>query len=75
MVGGDFHKSLQLFFTYGYYVFEDDVSIDPSSVLDGRSNYANITCSELFVGPCVDWAEVMDEEPNYAIAFLLVCWG
>ena len=51
---GDFQKSLQLFATHGYCVFEDDVCVDPSGVLDRRPNYADITFLELFVGPYVD---------------------
>ena len=51
-------------------MFEDDVCVDPSGVLDGRPNYANITFSELFAGPCVDMSEVMDEGLDYAIALL-----
>ena len=43
MVGGDFDKSLQLFVTYGYCVFEDDVCVDLSGILDRRSKYVNIT--------------------------------
>ena len=43
MVGRDFQKSLQIFVAYGYCVFEDDVCVNPSGVLDGRPNYANIT--------------------------------
>ena len=70
MVGGDFQKSLQLFVAYGYYVFEDGVCVDPSNVLNGRPNYANITFSELFAGPSVDRPEVMDEGPDYATALL-----
>ena len=58
---GDFQRSLQLFVVNGYCVFEDDVSVDLSSVLDGRLNYANITFSGLFVGPCVDRPEVIDK--------------
>ena len=42
-------------------MFEDDVYVDPSSVLDGRPKYPNITFLELFAGPCVDRPEVMDE--------------
>ena len=45
MVGGDFQKSLQLFVAYEYCVFEDDVCVDASGVLDGRPNYANFTFS------------------------------
>ena len=51
-------------------MFEDNVCVDPSSLLDGRPNYVNITCSELFVGPCVDRPEVMDEGLDYATALL-----
>ena len=69
-MGGDFQKSLQLFSAYGYCVFEDNVSVDPSGVLDGRPNYADIIFSELFVGSCVDRPEVMDEGPDYATALL-----
>ena len=43
MVGGDFQKSLQLFVAYGYCVFEDDVCVDLSGVLDGRPNNVDIT--------------------------------
>ena len=67
---GDFQKSLQLFVVNGYCVFEDDVCVDLSGVLDGRPNYANITFSEIFAGPCVDRPEVMDKGPDYAIALL-----
>ena len=42
---GGFEKSLHLFVFNGYCVFEDDVCVDLSSVLDGRPNYANITFS------------------------------
>ena len=59
---GGFQRYLQLFIVYGYCVFEDDVCVDLSSVLDGRPNYANIT----FVGPCVDRSEVMDKGLDYA---------
>ena len=51
-------------------MFKDDIYVDPSSVLDGRPNYANITFSELFVRLCVDQPEVMDEEPDYVTALL-----
>ena len=40
---GGFQRSLQLFVVNGYCVFEDDVCVDPSSVLDERPNYSNIT--------------------------------
>ena len=52
-------------------MFEDDVYVDPSSVLDGRPNYANIAFSKLFAGRCIDWPEVMDRRLDYAIALLL----
>ena len=52
-------------------MFEDDVCVDPSGVLDGRPNYANITFSKLFVGPYVDQSEVMDGGHDYATALLL----
>ena len=61
-----FQKSLQLFVVNGYCVFEDDVYVDRSIVLDGRPNCANITFLGLFVGPCVDWSEVMDKWHDYA---------
>ena len=43
MVGGDFQKSLQRFVAYGYRVFEDDICVDPSGILDGRPNHASIS--------------------------------
>ena len=70
MVGGDFQKSLQLFFAQGYCVFEDDICVDPSGALDGGLNYAIITISKLFARSCVDWSEFIDKGPDYAIAFL-----
>ena len=45
MVGGDFWKPLQLLVAHGCCVFEDDICVDPSDVLDGRPNYANIAFS------------------------------
>ena len=39
---GGFQKSLQLFVTNGYCVFEDDACVYLSSVLDGKPNYANV---------------------------------
>ena len=54
MVGGDLRKSLQLLVAHGYCVFEDDVCVNPSGVLNGRPNYVDTTFVELFVGPCVD---------------------
>ena len=76
-MGGDFQKPLLLLVAYGYCVFEDVVYVDPSDTPDGRPTYANITFSELFVGPCVDRLEVMDEGPDYATAhfFRVMCWG
>ena len=68
---GDFQKSVQLFVANGYCVFENDVCVDLSGVLYGKPNYANVPFSKFFVGPCLDWPEVMDEGPNYAIALLL----
>ena len=57
-------------------MFEDDVCVDLSGVLDGRPNYTNITFSELFVGPCVDQSEVMDKGSDYATTLLLeFCTG
>ena len=51
-------------------MFEDDVCVGLSGVLDGRPNYANITFSKLFVGSCVDPLEVMDKGLDYATALL-----
>ena len=57
-------------------MFKDDVYVDPSSVLDGRPNYANITFSELFARLCVDQPKVMNEGPDYVIAlFSEFCAG
>ena len=53
-MGGDFQKSLHLFFSYGYYVFEDDVRVDPSGIPDGRPNHANVSFSVLFTEPYGD---------------------
>ena len=76
MVGGDFQKPLQPLVSYGYCMFEDVVCVDPSNASDGRPTYAIVTFSELFVGPCVDWPEVMDEGIDYATApfFRVMCW-
>ena len=52
-------------------MFEDDVCVDLSSVLDGKPNYANVPFSELFVGPCVDRPEVMAKGPDHVTALLL----
>ena len=57
---GGFQRSLQLFVVNGYCVFEDDVCVNPLGFLDGRPNYANITFSGLFAGPCADRPEVID---------------
>ena len=51
-------------------MFEDDVCVDPSSILDGRPNYANIAFSEFFAGPCADRPEVIDKGPEYAVGLL-----
>ena len=67
---GGFQKSLQLFVANGYCVFEDDACADLSGVLDGKPNYTYASFLELFVGPCVDRLEVMDEGPDYATALL-----
>ena len=69
-MGGDILKSLQLFAANGYCVFENNVCVNLSGVLDGRPNYAEITFSGLFVGPCIYRLEVMDEVPDYATALL-----
>ena len=61
MVGGDFQKPLQPLVSYGYCVLEDVSCVDPSKTPNGRPTYANITFSELFVGPCVDRPEVLTE--------------
>ena len=52
-------------------MFEDDVCVDLSGVLDGKPNYANILFLELFARPYVDQLEIMNEGPNYAATFLL----
>ena len=67
---GGFRKSLQLSVASGYCVFEDDICVDLSGVLDERPNYANIPFSELLARPCVDRLEVLDGGPDYATAFL-----
>ena len=51
-------------------MFEDDICVDLSNVLDGKPNYANIPLSELFAKPCVDRPEVLDGGPDYAVALL-----
>ena len=67
---GGFQKSLQLFVANGYCVFEDDICVDLSSVLDGKPNYANVPISELFTRPFVDRPEVLEEGLDYATALL-----
>ena len=67
---GGFQRSLWLFALNGYCVFEDDVCVDPSSVLNERPSYANITFSGFFVGPCTSWPEVIDKGPNYMVSLL-----
>ena len=44
---GGFQKSLQLSVASGYCVYEDDICVDLSGVLDGRPKYANIPISDL----------------------------
>ena len=51
-------------------MFEDDVYVDLSSVLDGRPNYANVTISGLFVGPYANRPEVIVKGLNYAAGLL-----
>ena len=47
---GCFQRSLCLFVVNGYCVFEDDVCVDPSCVLDERPSYANITFQGSLLG-------------------------
>ena len=68
MEGGDFQKPLHLLVAYGYCAFEDDVCVDPLDVVDGRPTNAIITFSELFVGPCVDRSEIINEGPDHVTA-------
>ena len=35
-------------------MFEDDVCVNLSGVLDGKPNYAKVPFLELIIGPCVD---------------------
>ena len=49
-------------------MFEDDVCVDLSCVLDRKPNYANIPLLELFDGPCIDRPEVLDGGPDYVTA-------
>ena len=72
---GSFQKSLQLFVVNEYCVFEDDVCVDLLVVLNGRPNYANITFSKLFAGPCIDRSEVMDMGLDYDYALLPEFWA
>ena len=65
-----FQRSLWLFVVNGYCVFEDDVYVNPSSVLDERPNYANITFSGFFAGPCTGRPEVINKGPNYVTGLL-----
>ena len=51
-------------------MFEDDVYVDLSSVLDGKPNYANFPFSKLFARPCVDRPEVVDKVLDYATTLL-----
>ena len=67
---GGFQSSLWLFVVNGYYVFEDDVCVDPLGVLDERPNYANISFSGFFVGPCTGWPEVINKRPEYTTNLL-----
>ena len=63
---GGFQRSLWLFVVDGYCVFEDDVCVDLSSVLDERHNYANITCLGFFDWPYIGRPEVIDKGLDYA---------
>ena len=67
---GGFQKSLQLFIVNGYCVFEDDVYVDISIVLDGKPNYTNFPFPKLFARPCVDRPEVVDKVPDYATTLI-----
>ena len=51
-------------------MFEDDICVDLSGVLDEKPNYANIPFSKLLTGPCIDRPEVVEEVLNYANALL-----
>ena len=68
MVGGDFQKPLHLPVAYGYCAFEDDVLADPSDATGGRPTDVIITFLEVFIEPCVDRSEVIDEGPDHVIA-------
>ena len=67
---GGFQKSLQLFVVNGNCVFEDDVCVDLSGVLDRKPNYANFPFLKLLASLCVDRLEVVDEVPYYATGLL-----
>ena len=77
MMGRDLQKPLQLLAAYGYCALEDDVCVNPSDDPYGRPTYANISFLELFVEPCVDRPEAVDEGPDYTAApvFGVLCWG
>ena len=51
-------------------MFEDDLCVDLSGVIDGKPNYANVPFLGLFDRPCVDQPEVMDEGSDYATTLL-----
>ena len=52
-------------------MFEDDVCVGPSGVLDERPKYANITFSGFFVGPCTGRPKVIEKGPDYTDGLLL----
>ena len=52
-------------------MFEDDVCVDLSGVLDMRPNYADGPFSGLFARPCADLPEVIDKWPDYEASPLL----
>ena len=66
MMGGDFKKPLHLLFACGYCALEDDTCVNPLDATDGRPTDATITFLELFVEPCVDRSEIIDEGPDHA---------
>ena len=66
-----FQKSLQVFVANRYCVFEDDICVDLSDVLDRKPNYADVPLSDLFARPYVDRPEVLDGGLDYATALLL----
>ena len=63
---GGFQKSLQLFVTYGYCVFEHDICVDLPDVLDGKPDYANAPLLEFSARACIDQSKVLDRKPGYA---------